>query len=449
MRKPNPLTDPVIAREERIFGLVTVYSTAKQHFAYFDQAPDLDWDKTFKEYLPLVEKDQSLRDYYLVLQRFIALLRDGHTDISPPGELFDAMDRLPLRLDLAEEEWVVTERYPVKEILADDIPPGSIVLSIEGMPPADYYQERFLPYISAGSERARRMALNYRACYPIGSEVEMQFQYSDGSARARKLRANQREVEWTDDVAERYVLPWHRGPMFRTEVLPDGILHVRYGQCSEECEEQFCGLIDSMGQDRPTAMILDLRGNGGGGTPVRAIQRVIAAPIPWEMCRTRWSISYLDARFRQQRISDQEFEEICASGYGLKGFTYDWFNMLTDDQRIEPAEVRYDGPLYILSDGETGSAAEDFVVLLHGTGRAVVCGEPTSGETGQPIIVWLPGGGHLRVCTCLVRCADGTEFVHKGYQPHVPLSRTIKGIAEGRDEVLEAVLGRARAENRG
>ncbi|MCX6377597.1 MAG: S41 family peptidase [Armatimonadetes bacterium] len=439
----------MITREERIFSLVTVYSTAKQHFAYFDQVPDLDWDKAFKEYLPLVEKDQTLGDYYRVLDRFVALLRDGHTDISPPPELFAATDRLPLRLDLIEEEWVVTERYPVKEILADDVPPGSVLLSIEGMPPADYYQEHFLPYISAGSDRARRNALNYRAWYPTGDEVEMKLRYPDGSVRIRKLRANQREVEWTDQLAERYLLPWHRGPMFRTEILPEGILHVRYGECSEECLEQFCSLIDSIGQDRPTAMILDLRGNGGGLTPVRAIQRVIAAPIPWDMCRTRWSISYLDARFRQQRVSDQEFEETCASGYGLKGFTFDWFNVLTDDQRIEPAEIRYDGPLYILTDGQTTSAAEDFVVLLHGTERATVCGEPTCGETGQPIIVWLPGGGYLRVCTVQVRCADGTEFMHKGYQPHVPLSRTIKGIAECRDEVLEAVLERVRAENRG
>jgi C-terminal processing protease CtpA/Prc len=203
-----------------------------------------------------------------------------------------------------------------------------------------------------------------------------------------------------------------------------------------------------MGQDRPLAMILDLRGNGGGSTPLGAVQRVIAAPIPWYGFRSRRSISYLDALSRQPGISDQQVEEVCAI-LGLKGFDFDWFKVIADDQRIEPAEIRYDGPLYILTDGETGSAAEDFVVLLHGTGRATVCGEPTCGETGQPIIVELPGGGHLRVCTVQVRCADGTEFIHKGYQPHVPLSRTMKGIAAGRDEVLEAVVERARAENRG
>jgi len=63
-----------LSKEEQIFGLVRIYSTAKQHFAYFEQVPDLDWGKAFKEFLSLVEKEQNLLDYYRTLQRFTALL---------------------------------------------------------------------------------------------------------------------------------------------------------------------------------------------------------------------------------------------------------------------------------------------------------------------------------------------------------------------------------------
>ena len=63
-------TCEILTKEDRIFGLVKIYSTVKQHFAYFERLPNLDWDKTFKEYLPLVEKEQSLLEYYRTLQTF-------------------------------------------------------------------------------------------------------------------------------------------------------------------------------------------------------------------------------------------------------------------------------------------------------------------------------------------------------------------------------------------
>lgn len=63
----DPFKDEVVTRGERALGLVTIYANAKQHFAYFDLVPKLDWDKAFMEYLPQVGKKQSLHDYCKVL----------------------------------------------------------------------------------------------------------------------------------------------------------------------------------------------------------------------------------------------------------------------------------------------------------------------------------------------------------------------------------------------
>ncbi|MHC4575616.1 MAG: hypothetical protein ACYS76_16105 [Planctomycetota bacterium] len=51
--KRNKNQAQALGEEQRIFGLVTIYSAAKQHFAYFEQVPGLDWDRAFKEYLRL------------------------------------------------------------------------------------------------------------------------------------------------------------------------------------------------------------------------------------------------------------------------------------------------------------------------------------------------------------------------------------------------------------
>lgn len=437
---PNVLKDPVISREDRILGLVTTYTMAKQHFAWFDQLPKLDWDAAFKKYLPLVEKEQSLYEYYRILQKFIALLQDSHTSIQAPEAVYKATDVLPWFLNIVEGKWVVIERYPVPEVLAEDIPPGSILLDIEGKSPLDYYQGRFLAYVPSGTERARIGALRFYARYPAGTQVKVKLQYPDGSDHARTLRANLSQVKWNDDLMAKYKLSFHRDPTFLKTDMPGGIVHVRYRSCDSTVEEQFCKLIESFDRyTTPKAIILDIRGNRGGGTPHSAIRHLISKPIPWGLAKTRWSISYYDASFRKQKLSDAQFKEQCEwRGLGPT-FDRDWCSIPTD-LRIQPHEKHYDGPLYILTNQETASAAEDFVMLLHGTGRATVCGEPTCGETGQPIIADLPGGGKVWVCTMQLKCTDGTEFVHKGYQPAMPLNRTIKGITEGRDELLDALV---------
>jgi len=109
-------------------------------------------------------------------------------------------------------------------------------------------------------------------------------------------------------------------------------------------------------------------------------------------------------------------------------------------ESIEPEKSHYDGQLVILTNRMTSSAAEDLVVMLQGNNRATVIGEPTHGSTGQPIFFDLPGGGEVQVCTCLSYYPDGRSFVGIGVQPDIRAKRTIPGIAEGRDEVLQAAI---------
>ena len=67
-------------------------------------------------------------------------------------------------------------------------------------------------------------------------------------------------------------------------------------------------------------------------------------------------------------------------------------------------------------------------------------GDYTGGSSGQPVFFDLPGGGKGRVITTRSRYVDGREFTDVGCKPDVQVLPTIKGITEGRDEVLDAAL---------
>ena len=92
-----------LSDDEKIAGLSRLWSEVKYNFAYFERVPDLDWDKTYLEYLPRVRQTKSTLEYYRVLQEMCALLKDGHTSVSLPDELWRQMSaRPPMRTEIIE-----------------------------------------------------------------------------------------------------------------------------------------------------------------------------------------------------------------------------------------------------------------------------------------------------------------------------------------------------------
>lgn len=433
----------VLTKEERIFGLVTIYNAAKQHFAYFEQVPGLDWDQTFMDFLPLVEKEQSLLEYYQTLRRFTVLLQDGHTFVSLPDSIrLTQMGNLPANLDYIEEQWVVIERLPTEEILKEDLPPGSVVLSIQGLPAKDYIEKKVFPFVPGGTFQGKSGLMNKFRLFPAAEPIQLTLRYPNGSIHTRSLcpTSKNNPIKWRNlEHIKTWCWPWHQMQRFETRTLEDNILYIRYGRCSKETDDRIAELVKSMETPLPKAMVLDLRGNVGGSTPTRTVQHLISKPVKTFFFKTPCSISYVDARIQSARKKGRSAEEIVNEIFeDFPEYSPGWYSGSSSD--IEPEKNHYDGPLAILTDRMTASAAEDLVVILQGNKRATVIGEPTHGSTGQPIFFDLPGGGKVQICTCLSRYPDGRSFVGVGVQPDVPVRRTIKGIAEGRDEVLDAAL---------
>lgn len=437
--RSNALKDQVITQAERVLGLATIYANVKQHSAYLDRLTESGWDKAFIEYVPQVEKEQSLYDYYRVLQRFIALIQDGHTNVNFPPAVYHNLDGIPILLDVSEGKWAVVQRFPTDDVLREDIPIGSILESIEGLPPSKYFAEKFYPYIAAGNEQAKRRALDWMAQYPKNTKVNLLLRYPDGSLHDRVVKANRSTVQWTDDLMADYMPPWQRGGGFSSSELEPGIEYLSFRRCDQKSEGQLVSFLESWSSKWPKGVILDLRDNPGGSTPTNCVSHLISKPIHWPYQACRWSISYINA-YLQHCKSDDDLQALLKE-YGLpEKFSPEWYMMSASTDVISPAEIHYNGPLVILIGPRTGSAAEDLVVLLKQAGRGTFLGSPTGGSTGQPFSFNLPGGGSGRVCTVKTRYTSGKEFIGVGCEPEISIVPTIKGIADGRDEVLDAAL---------
>lgn len=91
----------------------------------------------------------------------------------------------------------------------------------------------------------------------------------------------------------------------------------------------------------------------------------------------------------------------------------------------DPWRGAWSGPVYVLTDGGTGSSAEMFSAIMRDNDIAKVIGAPTSGSgagfMGQPVPIELPNS-HLRfqAPNCVRLRADGTDEV-AGIQPDLPV----------------------------
>ena len=70
----------------------------------------------------------------------------------------------------------------------------------------------------------------------------------------------------------------------------------------------------------------------------------------------------------------------------------------------------------------------------------LVFGAPTAGANGNIRLVKLPAGFVFQYTGIRVVNYDGSPFHTHGVIPDVPVQRTINGVTQNRDEVLEQAL---------
>ena len=71
---------------------------------------------------------------------------------------------------------------------------------------------------------------------------------------------------------------------------------------------------------------------------------------------------------------------------------------------------------------------------------AEIVGQPTAGTNGNVNPFTIPGGFTIVWTGMRVLKHDGSQHHGVGIQPTIPASRTIEGIVEGRDELLEVAI---------
>ena len=402
---------PELTAAERVAAFTKLWSEVKYNFAFFDQVPHLDWDQVLSEYIPAVMEDQTTGEFYRLMQRCLARLQDGHTKVKYAWRT----GRPALLVRPVAGRAIIADHGLTEEITKSELKRGDEITHVDGRSVQEILKQDIYPYVSESTPQGRDSEA-YRVLLggPEGTVVGVRVRSSSGSTRDLSLT---RRSEWK----QRKQMPWLRIPKFEHKELAGGIAYVSirtFG--TDKVVEQFNEVFEKIRASR--GLIIDVRGNGGGSTinAYGIVSYLTDGPLEGSRWRTR---KYMPA-FRAWG-QEEEWHE-------------------GEHDRVEPGDSPYLGPLVVLIGPETVSAAEDFLIPLHHSGRATLVGERTAGTTGQPLIVRLPVA-KAWICTKRDSYPDGREFVGVGVIPDVEVHATQQDIASGRDAVLERALEVIRA----
>jgi len=234
-----------------------------------------------------------------------------------------------------------------------------------------------------------------------GPPIEEMFAQSNGSGRELL------SLEWEESVA---VI---RVPSFAVSV--------------DVFAEQ---LADTFAQiQQASALVLDLRGNTGGNLS----SMLVAAHLMGDQA----GAGYFVSRSWWRMYSDEPTPERAAARLpvldepDLKRF----FEHLYHDGglrgQVQPRSPRYEGPVWVLIDGNTGSASEPLVWHLQHKGATLV-GEPTAGAMLSSSRFDVGNGWWLILPVADYYTADGNRLEGRGVRPDHPSAS---------DEALETALG--------
>jgi carboxyl-terminal processing protease len=151
-------------------------------------------------------------------------------------------------------------------------------------------------------------------------------------------------------------------------------------------------------------VILDLRGNSGG------IGGIAVSMAGWFVAEKGKVLATIASRDRADRIP------------------------------VVPRSKTYAGPLVVLVDGLSASAAEFLAGGLQDLGRARLFGARTAGFSGRGELLELPNGDIFMHMTAQHLRADGTDVEGNGIAPDGAAPHTRASQLTGKDAALEAAL---------
>ncbi len=356
-----------------------------------------DWTEILKEFIPRFAVNNTPLDYRLTCWRLINSVHDTHASIYRDSILNNWTGMKGPTMDFK----TIDKKIIVRDFLDDSLgkfeilKPGDEIVTVEGRT-VEEIRKFYEPYLCASNETVADRNLIWRFIFFRRDDDSLMITYKrNGKINKGFMRLYYHPPFQNGDT-------W-RMPMY--QLLSDDIGYINIGKIKTD---SLPVIFDKLRQTK--GIIIDIRNYPNEFMPYAMGKYLKPTSTPF------------------QRYTRPDYNN--PGNFSLVGYIN---NGATKEDSVEI----YKGLVIILINEQTQSSAEYTTMALRTAPRAVVMGSQTAGADGDISYVPFPGGFYSPFSGLGIYYPDGKDTQGVGIVPDVFVYQTQKGIAAGKDEVLE------------
>jgi C-terminal processing protease CtpA/Prc len=422
-----------LTQNQKVYGLSRFWSEAQFNFPYFNYLTKVNIDSLYYAYIDKVINTKDDFAYYQTLQSFASHYSDNHTYVEFPEQVSNRLFRrsfkeFRLDLSLIEDEVIVTN---VGRKNINDLPIGSKITHIDSISVEQYLIKNVYPLISSSStQRTKYLGVRNLLLGLENTSITISYKLPDGDSTTVTLSRGSNNDDWflqDEQTFHKFLYP---------EISYLRINSFNDGSIVDSIEYYINELKTSK------AIIIDIRDNGGGSSIIAkdiAQYFVCDSIVTGSFVKTRINLGNQRSRGLNLSRKDTIKNSINKSNYLMaKNLLLLPLGVSSFPNEIEMSRRITGVPVVVLTNAGNISAAEEFLIYLSSQENIALVGEPTGGGNGQPMLINLPHGGHIAVCSQYCSYSDGQEYYRTGIVPDIFVSQTLDDLMNGKDSVIEA-----------
>ena len=406
----------------QLLSLARYWNAIEYLYAYKYMLP-VAWDKVLQQQIPEFNKTLTSVEFEIQLMKLNAAIEDSHggaINIKNKARIYGSYFP-PFYVRFVGDSLVVTDYIDTLSCTQQNIRPGDVIYSIADKPVSITGKEW---YVSASNINKKKAIMSAPALMlPLrGTDSVLKIGYlREGNRMQSYLQLKKPSASYVQVLTEIYRRETGNGTTttndFVLRSIDTGVavvdaanLSILYNSAKDE------KAVDSVFQlmrKHSKAIILDMRCYATQAVFYNKFLGALGWPLkPFLTLKahsTRWPGAF---------------------------YTYD----IVSGVKQAAVMKKYTGKVILLVDSRTHSQSEMITMIFQASGPAIVVGTQSSGADGDVIDLPLPGDYELSFSGRHVSYIDGTPSQMSGVKRDVKVKLTTKGVAAGRDEILEAAL---------
>ena len=391
----------------RILALYRYWNIIQYYFPYKNLIEE-DWKNVLEEFIPYFISAQNATEYVLSVLELIGRIHDTHANIwghLEVLEIYKGRNYATPKITFIEDKAVITGFYDKYLGMETNLKIGDVITEIDGEKIEDIIQ--------------KRLKITPASNYPtqlrnIAKDLLRTNEKAISISYISKDTLNSKELTtYSSGTLNPYCQESSEKPAF--EILANNIGYLYPGSLEK-------GEIDALYKDikATKGLIIDLRCYPSDFIVFSLGGKLVPKPTPF-------------VKFSSPSITTPGLFTMSKPLSVCEHFPlYDYISSIWSNY--------YKEKIVILINEETQSQAEYTTMAFRVAPNATVIGSTTAGADGNVSVIVLPGNIQTMISGIGIYYPDGRETQRIGIIPDIEIKPTIKGITEGRDELLEKAI---------